>query len=697
MISLQGLLQNRSHRDLELIARSHGLPFSRRDAKSVGLQHLSYRLHHGAYIRAIKRLNPNDTKALQALVAVGGAMDELIFTRQFGVIRPYRSWHKTFGKTKDNPRHPWRYPATIAEKLYQLGMIHQDDDGQIELVREVAMELPPLPEHRLPIIKTQYAQASMILTGRSSLLRDIAILLAVLNRTKAKALQGRWLSLSVLYEINEGLYQHEALEKVRSELQTGRLRWLHYLAQVTGLLDVSEGRWFITPLAWDWLNAPPQLRWDMLWHSVEHDLLQTSRLWDQFRFPTIDHYSALVLRHLVNSSALHQQLKIKEILAMADPYILEIQPYNLALFIREMLTWSGMGSYQQGQIVGLPRHLSPYMPSHLHSSWLDRGIIIELSDNPYPLALTRLISFATINESSIQHIDDHTHQAKFYVYIDPATIQTALQQGYDFASVLNILLDITHTSIPDEVIDLLAEWFRRAKHMTLKPLLVLSSTDDHDIESIHRDWRLREHMAEKLSSNHIAIHPDKAHDFIRRLYRRNHAITSFLPSNIETPITETLNPHMIDYMLLAVRSYQKLTQHYPSTITIPSALSDWLHHHTTNPAHIEASAEAFIQNIQSAIPSRLTPPDAIQDKTTVERQVRLAHHHHKRISITYYSPYSDETTTRTININEIYESNDLTYIDAFCFYDEDQRTFRLDRIQRVNEAESDDGRIDYAS
>ena len=38
-------------------------------------------------------------------------------------------------------------------------------------------------------------------------------------------------------QINAGLSIPEELTAIRSELQTGRLRWLHYLAEVTGLMS----------------------------------------------------------------------------------------------------------------------------------------------------------------------------------------------------------------------------------------------------------------------------------------------------------------------------------------------------------------------------------------------------------------------------------------------------------------------------
>ena len=119
MLSLQMMLNQRTHRDLELIARAHKLPFTRREPKARGLATLSQVLQGGAYETAFSRLDAEHIEALQALVIGGGCLPLPLFSHHFGEIRPYRPWRKDF-----YPPHPWRYPASIAERLYQLGFIN---------------------------------------------------------------------------------------------------------------------------------------------------------------------------------------------------------------------------------------------------------------------------------------------------------------------------------------------------------------------------------------------------------------------------------------------------------------------------------------------------------------------------------------------------------------------------------------------
>lgn len=67
MIALQNMLKERTHRDLELIARAHKLPFTRREPKAVGLTKLLKALQDGVYQKAFKQLTSEHIAALHPL------------------------------------------------------------------------------------------------------------------------------------------------------------------------------------------------------------------------------------------------------------------------------------------------------------------------------------------------------------------------------------------------------------------------------------------------------------------------------------------------------------------------------------------------------------------------------------------------------------------------------------------------------
>ena len=63
----------------------------------------------------------------------------------------------------------------------------------------------------------------------------------------------------------------------------------------------------------------------------------------------------------------------------------------------------------------------------------------------------------------------------------------------------------------------------------------------------------------------------------------------------------------------------------------------------------------------------------------IEKLIKKAFNEKRRIKIRYYSPHSDEHTTRMI---EIYKTHNNAII-AFCHLREEERTFVIDKINSV--------------
>lgn len=210
MIDLNDLLNQKTHRNLELLARAHRLPFTRREAKAEGLEQLRSALFDGAYKKAFQTLEPEHLEALQAVIVGGDYLPLPLFEAHFGIIRPYRPWRKHF-----YPPHPWRYPISVAERLYHLGMIDIIDSEMVTIVAEVKQHLPEL----IPIEGHPY-QAQSSAPTQVDCLRDLSVFLGVLMQAQAKPVHGRWLSLTVMRQINAGLSIAEDLTAIRSELQS---------------------------------------------------------------------------------------------------------------------------------------------------------------------------------------------------------------------------------------------------------------------------------------------------------------------------------------------------------------------------------------------------------------------------------------------------------------------------------------------
>ncbi len=660
MIALQDMLKERTHRDLELIARAHKLPFTRRESKANGLAKLSKALQDGAYQSAFKSLTSEHTVALHALVAGGGWLPLPRFTAHFGEIRPYKPWRDDFA-----PRHPWRYPASIAERLYHLGFILIRDGEMVEIVDEVMVMLPPLPQAE--VINAPAPSVTFGREGRgvrANLMRDVAALLGVLLRVDAVPVHGRWLSLSVLREVNKCLQVKENLEPVRSELQSGRLRWLHYLGLVSGLLSVQGGVLKPTVEAWHWLSAPPQQQWDCLMQALEHDLELRERLWDVFRFPEVTAQTWYVLRHTLDDLSAEKVYRAKDILMMLKPYLLPDKIYNIGYLLRDMFAWSGVLLLTQGRVF---IHAQDFTAS---------ATIITGSELSFPLPQTASPAFVTL--LSFAEVEDGR------AIINQQAISDAVKQGLSSADIVQTLHDLSGKRLSDEAQRKIEVWVKSANKLTLKPMLVLYAPDAKSIQQVRSDWRLAGHFAERLSPNHLAVVAEDAHQLLHRLKRRDIGITSFVRPQPERHITETLNSDMAEYLLLAVRTYQKLHSRLDAAIRIPKALTHWLTTQVDDPASIDASTDVLVEAVQRQVPSTL-PDESVQDERTIQQWVTFAYQRQEPLTIDYFSPAGEGKTTRTITVDEIYQSNSFTYVDAYCHLAGKVLTFRMDRILRVHE------------
>lgn len=659
MVGLVTMLQRRTHRDLELIARAHNLPFTRREPKAQGLARLQRTLAGSAFEQAYRGLTSTHIDALQALVTAGGALPLRQFKRHFGKIRFYRPW-----RFDDGPRHPWRRPLSPAERLYHLGYILLREDGHVEIVDEVQALLPVLA--RPASVPTGIDAPA----GRSALLGDLAVLLGTLLRLDSVPNHGRWLSLAALREVNAALAVPDDLQHVRSELQTRRLRWLHYLAVVANLVSVQAGYWKPTVTAWDWLAAPAQHQWDVLMQAVDHDLEARVRQWDRFRLPEVSPQGWRVMRRLIADLTVGDSYRVRDVLPALKPYLLPDSAAQIGTLIRDGLVPCGLVSLARGRVTVLGRDVHPAVTA-AEWSLLPEGLRLRWAGVAHP-SWVKLLGMAPVHDG--------------YVTLDDAAIRHALRQGLEAGDLHHLLGTLLGAPPPDAVRQQIRRVMQGAVQLTLKPAAVLQAADPAVLQQIATDWRLKGHFVERLSPRHLAVALDDA-DLVRgKLERRGHTVTSWpAPASASAGNSDGINGETATYLLLAVRAYQKLSAHLDASIHIPKALTHWLAERVRDPAGVEFHADRMLEVLQKQVPAA-SPAPSVRDSESIRRWITEAHRRGQAIKIDYRSPYADgKTTTRTVTISALYESDDVTYFEAYCDLAGKVLTFRLDRVLAVYE------------
>jgi hypothetical protein len=475
----------------------------------------------------------------------------------------------------------------------------------------------------------------------------------------------------VLRSINACLRVPENLDRVRSELRTGRLRFLHYLAEAAGLVAVQAGFLKPTLQTWRWLDLPPDERWQTLWDAVSADLKTSNHLWDRYRLPPVDVQTWVKLtEHL-------QQLMpgctyTRESLIRIMHFHLPGSDLSTLIppLLDEPLTWLGVVNVESDVFKMLPRSFFEAQNAELVQH--EDAICVTLPALPRLRPLVTCCAWA--------EVQDHR------LHVDAAAIRRALENGSDALQITSTLAELTGEPLPSAVFEQIQRWSRAAVALTLRQVTLLTAHDADTLTEIRSDWRLRPLLGEPLSPHHMVVPTGRAEDLLAKLERRGCHVTSHLKPST-SPDDSAFSPEMAEYLWLAVRVYQKLGAFVSQDIPIPGAAREWLTQQlpADSADSLEHESDLLIDRLAQAVRGHSPSPAIIQqeDSVAVRAAVQSAYEQRGSLTIEYFSPAHGEKTIRTIEPVMLYERNGAEYVEAWCRLDDDTRTFRLDRIVRV--------------
>jgi len=665
------ILANRAWYDLRSTAHAHGLPFHTKQAKTQVYERL-YRslVDDGRLRRRFKQLAEVERGALRALQAAGGSLPLYQFQKAYGKIRIYRPWRED-----GTPKYPWKKPQSVAEKLWYLGFIElvKGKPDQVALPDEVATLLPPLPhiEHvdASPLPAQRLGEGAGV---RAEILCiDLAMLLGTLLYHDVRPMHGRWLPPSALRIVNERLRCRENLDEVRSELQTERLRFLHYLAEAAGLVAVQASILKPAVRAWCWLDLPPDELWRSLLDALATDLKACDRLWDRYRFPPVDVQTWHILIDHLQQLTPGGTYARESLISVMQPYLPTVDLNTLIPPLLEgPLTWLGLVNVQDEALTMLPKSFPE--PQNAALVQHDDTIWVTLPTLPRLRPLVICCEWTEVKDNCL--------------YIDAAVIRRALETGSDALQIGLVLAELTGEPLPSAVFEQIQSWTRTAHTLTLRQIALLTARDAEVLTKIRSDWRLRPLMGEPLSQHHITVPAGRVEDLRAKLERRGYLVTSYFQPSA-SPDGSTLSPKMVEYLWLAVRVYQKLGAFVSQEIRIPGAAREWLTQQLPvgSADSLEAESQTLVDRLAQAVRGHSVSPAVIQqqDPTAVRTAVQSAYEQRGALTIEYFSPARGEKTTRTIEPVMLYERNGAEYVEAWCRLDDATRTFRLDRILKV--------------
>lgn len=665
------ILANRVWYDLRSTAHAHGLTFHTRQSKTQVYQRL-YRslVIEGVLRRRFKQLSEAECDALRALQVAGGSLPLYLFQKTYGKIRFYRPWRED-----GTPQYPWKRPQSTTEKLWYLGFIElvKGKPNQVVLPDEVTALLPPLP----PIEPAE--KPPLRVGGKDSGVEsaeivciDLAVLVGTLLHHDVHPLHGRWLPPSMFRSVNACLHMPENLDGIRSELKTSRLRFLHYLAEAAGLVAVQAGILKPTVQAWRWLDLPPDERWQALRDAMNADLKGRIRLWDRYRFPSVDTQTWTILADHLQRLTPGYAYKRKAFIDRLRLYLPTVDDINahISPLLDGPLTWLGMVSMEGDTFRTIPRLFSEPQNAELVQG---RDILcITLPSSPRLHPLVTCLAWTVVKAHRL--------------HIDAAVVRRAVETGSDVLQMGSVLSQLIGEPLPPVVFEQIQTWGQAAQALTLRQVTMLTAGNADVLRQIHADWRLRPLLGKPLSPHHATVPSGRAEELLAKLERRGYHVTS-QPQQSTTPDDSPLSPEMVEYLWLAVRVYQKLGAFVSQNITIPGAVRTWLTQQLPagSADSLEAEGNILIDRLAQSIRGHSPSPAVIRqtDLPAIRSAVQSAYEQRESLTIEYFSPARGEKTIRTIEPVMLYERNGAEYVEAWCRLDDDTRTFRIDRILKV--------------
>jgi hypothetical protein len=703
MADLRTLLFTRTWYALRAIAYAYAQDFGPRMTKAESVDYIAGLLRKPRLIRQAVEALPDDAReALQALLACGGAMDAHRFLAHFGPLPPYRPWRD------DSPPKPWRHPASPAEQLWFLGLIFlfATPEGEIVLVPgELRPFLPdPSPPAAEPAAEAGQPAPDAIL--------DVAHLLAFLQGCEVRPFAGRWLAPHHLKRLNAALsHPDPTVVAARSELQTGYLRFLHYLAEIARLVAPAMGLLKPAPAAWPWLDAPEAERWHILWRGWQADLhrpLREPALWTRFRLPAalpfartvFDLLSTLPEGHGWRLSDLAVYIRGRCIGAGSLPPDDDVLTPLRALLTGPM-TWAGLANVTPADPSTLPVSASisplgrwllgrlaepppspPIQPAAVACD--DQHVIVTLPTPPGRPRLRPLVELAL----------SPTGGSRSTRCLAREQFVAGLARGISHARIVQLLGEISGQPPAPAVVERLEAWESRARGLTLRRLTVLSGADAAALNRLSAERHIRPHLRETLSPHHVVVDPASAERLLRTLRRRGHT-PLVEPDAVPQPLLQEDPANGASaYLWLALRAYLDLADLVQLPVAPPADLLDRLGAtlDAERLAALATQAQETRRRILDAIDGYTPFPAPLPgvDQTTIQAALERALAESRAVEIVYHTAGRGERTTRVVEPLRLEPRGGALYLVAYCHLRQSERIFRLDRIASVRDVQSRD-------
>ncbi len=699
--SLRQALASTSWRLLKIIGRQRGLSYPSNIGKAELVDRLEPVLPDPTSLKAVLGgLSEMEHQALATLSTAGGRLPRHQLDRRFGSLAGGGELLQKVSSSLE--------ALSALERLVIKGLLFYEvetDDFVIpdDLISRLPVPSPPpapavaAPESWPPVERT---------------VPDLALLLALLQRDDVAPLHGRWLPPRLLAAWGRYSRVRPARPQARSELQTGRRRFLHYLAENAGWLPPGGEPLKPTPAAWLWLSADRPARRQALWQSWTRP---DPDRWRAYRLPGHEWLAvpAALLEPVhralpeidpahLPGSLLQQQPELLDLV----PGSVEEPPDRLAETIAGLLAgplrWlgvlaeDGLAPVGQAWLTGQPPVAEVPPPakfsisSRIQPDPFDSSLALTPGHGlPDPAELMVALEVSNIEEGEDE---SKTPPAAYSLRLTSASFIKALHQGWSAPALVEALGRLAERPLTGQEKALLRRWAEAADRMTLRSVTLLETADPQVISRLASARRGRGLIQGSLSPRAVIVDPARLDQLVRRLVRQE----GVPPRRVGQP--GSLPPLSLSlseaaHLWLAVQVYRELGRLVRLPVRIPQAVLDRLAAGAGSEqlAAAEGAAARVRAELEQVITGRAIFPPwpeeglPLQESLPVIEQALAKGH---ALWMSYYSAGRDELTRRLVEPYRVEWRGDTAYLVGFCHRAQAERVFRLDRIQRLGPGHS---------
>ena len=685
--------------------------------------------------------------ALRALLAADGALPVHTFAQRFGPIRPYRPWRKAETTTVPPWQAPISTTETLWYLGLIYCDPPKPQPGQVQHYVIPADLLPHLALHLAPAAVDPALRPQPQPGRLGTLERHLALWLATLHGppTMVRPVAGRWLPPTLVATLCQrlGLDADPAFTPIRSERHHPYLAFLHYLALAADLIAVTPAAFQLTPTAWAWLAADTATRHQQLYQAWRDAPAALARPFDfpwetltpAARADLLPHLARLCeqppqpLSVLVDHWRLHDHLGRLPASRPVTWYADETEPLHdpLLALCTGPLHWLNLIDLLQAPpalvpaptfctiqaqwgpwLLGLPNATAPVCPPPaLCTMPKQPGDTILAPLQVQPVHLVHLARFCDWTISPPPTPTPHTFT------LAPARI-AHLAAGGILPDHLLVHLQAALGRLPSRrTCQRVRAWAQPGQQLRLRPLLVLEADSAERLADLRRHKLVRNRLGEIIAPTRVTINPAAAAALVQTLRTLGYYVeppaplsstgsgpgtaTPLLPPPPELVEGELVEGELVEgesldggltptlqWFLLTL--YTGLGAHVALPLDMPWAVRQALRRQLTvlQQATAESAATQLLDQLQTVLngywrlPTFHLPVNADPEPT-----IRAALAKGQDLEIRYRGSSDDKATTRTVTPYWIEERHGARYLIAWCHYRQDERIFRLDRIEAV--------------